>query len=321
MSDIRYYTADQVREALPMANAIDAMRFAFGELSAGRVQLPQRAVVPCENGAVTLVMSGRCDVRFGLGAKIVSVFPANREKGKPTIHAVVVLLDEETGEPVALMDGESLTAIRTGAASGLATDLLARPEASTVAIVGAGAQARTQLEAVCAVRDVRRVAVCARSTASAQRMVADVRGADWLANANVEVADSVSAAVDGVDIICTATNSTVPILRGVDVQTGAHVNAVGSFAPVMQELDLDLVRSAFVVVDHRPTALAEAGEIIRALDAGVKSEGDLVEIGELVNERVEVPSDGAQTTIFKSVGVAVQDLVAGAWIVARGRTG
>ncbi len=138
MSDIRYYTADQVREALPMANAIDAMRVAFGELSAGRVQLPQRAVVPSENGAVTLVMSGRCDVRFGLGAKIVSVFPGNRAKGKPTIHAMVVLLDDQTGEPVALIDGESLTAIRTGAASGLATDLLARPDASTVAIVGAG---------------------------------------------------------------------------------------------------------------------------------------------------------------------------------------
>jgi ornithine cyclodeaminase/alanine dehydrogenase-like protein (mu-crystallin family) len=104
----------------------------------------------------------------------------------------------------------------------------------------------------------------------------------------------------------------------VDVQAGTHVNAVGSFAPTMQELDLDLLQSAFIVVDHRPAALAEAGEIIRALDAGVKSEDDLVEIGELVNEQVRVPSDGTQTTIFKSVGVAVQDLVAGAWIVAQG---
>ncbi len=316
MSDIRYYTADEVREALPMADAIDAMRVAFGELSAGRVRMPQRAVVPSQNGAVTLVMSGRCDVRFGLGAKIVSVFPGNREKGKPTVHALVVLLDDETGEPAALIDGESLTAIRTGAASGLATDLLARPDASSVAIVGAGAQARTQLEAVCTVRDVNRVVVCARTTASAGRMVADVRSADWLANADVEVADSVSVAVDGVDIICTATDSTVPIVKSVDVRSGVHVNAVGSFAPTMQELDLDLVQSAYVVVDHRPAALAEAGEIIRALDAGVKSEGDLVEIGELVNGRVKVPSGGTQTTIFKSVGVAVQDLVAGARIVA-----
>ena len=300
-----------------MADAIDAMRVAFGQLSGGRVYMPQRATVPSKDGAVTLVMSGRCDVRFGLGAKIVSVFPGNREKGKPTIHATVLLLDDETGEPVALIDGESLTAIRTGAASGLATDLLARPDASNVAIIGAGPQARSQLEAVSAVRDVRRVAICARTAASAQRMVDDVRGADWFGTADIVATDSVPTAVSDADIICTATDSTVPIVTNADVQPGAHVNAVGSFTSGMHELAVDLVASAFVVVDHRPAALTEAGEIIATLAAGAKSEEDLVEIGELVNGRVAPPPPSElQTTIFKSVGVAVQDLVAGARMVA-----
>jgi len=318
MSDIRHYSADEVREALPMADAIDAMRVAFGQLSAGRVHMPPRVAVPSKDAAVMLVMSGRCDVRFGLGAKIVSVFPGNREKAKPMIHAMVLLLDDETGEPVALINGESLTAIRTGAASGLATDILARPDASSVAIVGAGAQARTQLEAVCAVRDVRRVAICARTTASAQQMVDDVRSTDWFGAPDIMATDSVSVAVRGADVICTATDSTVPIVKKADVQPGAHVNAVGSFTPSMQELGVDLVESAFVVVDHRPAVLAEAGEIISALAAGAKNEEDLVEIGELVNGQVESPSSDSHTTIFKSVGVAAQDLVAGARIVARG---
>jgi ornithine cyclodeaminase len=128
--------------------------------------------------------------------------------------------------------------------------------------------------------------------------------------------DSVPTAVSDADIICTATDSTVPIVTKADVRPGAHVNAVGSFTSGMHELAVDLVASAFVVVDHRPAALAEAGEIIAALAAGAKNEDDLVEIGELVNGRVAPPSSALQTTIFKSVGVAVQDLVAGARMVA-----
>ena len=316
MTDIRYYSGNQVRVALPMGDAIDAMRVAFGELSAGRVEMPQRTVVRSERDAVTLIMPGRCGVRYGLGAKIVSVFPGNRDKGKPTMHSIVVLLDEESGQPVALIDGESLTAIRTGAASGLATDLLARSDASSVAIIGSGVQARTQLEAVCAVRRIQRIAVYSRTRANAEKMAHDVRASDWLPTAEVSVVDSIAAAVVDADVICTATNTSTPVLVHGDVEKGAHVNAVGSFTPGMRELDSQLIGSAYVVVDHRPAVLAEAGEIISAIAAGVLVESDLVEIGQVVNVDAVGRTDEGQVTVFKSVGVAVQDLVAGARVLS-----
>ena len=299
-----------------MADAIDAMRVAFTELSAGRVQMPERTTVPCGQDAVMLVMPGRCDVRFGLGAKIVSVFPDNVSRGKPTIHAMVVLLDETSGEPAAVLDGESLTAIRTGAASGLATDLLAPKDASVAAIIGAGAQARTQLEAVCTVRTIQRVVVCSRTRTSAERMVAEVRNRPWLGGADIEVVDAVSDAVRQADVVCTATDTRTPIVHDEDVRPGTHINAVGSFTPAMRELDPALIGSARVVVDYRPAALAEAGEIVAAIELGLLDPESLVEIGELADAPGERVADG-RTTVFKSVGVAVQDLVAGSWIVTR----
>jgi ornithine cyclodeaminase len=312
---MRHYSADEVREALPMSDAIQAMRVAFGELSAGRVQMPQRTVLSSEGGNMTLVMSGRCDIRYGLGAKIVSAFPGNRERGKATIHALMVLLDDETGEPVALMDGESLTAIRTGAASGLATDLLARRDAASVAIIGAGVQARTQFEAMCCVRHIERAVICSRSGASAAIMAEEVRKAGWF-RGEVAVGNSISDAVRDSDIVCTATTSEKPLVMRSDLRPGTHVNAVGSFTPDMVEIDPQLIGSAYVVVDYRPAAMAEAGELVVAWQEGLLDPRTVVEIGEILNgTAVSAPSD-EDTTVFESVGVAVQDLVAAARILS-----
>ena len=297
-----------------MAEAIDAMRVAFTELSAGRVHMPQRTTVPCGDDALMLVMPGRCDVRFGLGAKIVSVFPENVSSGRSPIHAIVILLDEQTGEPAAVIDGESLTAIRTGAASGLATDLLAPKDASVVAIIGAGTQARTQLEAVCTVRSIQRVLVSSRTRTNAERMVVEVQGQPWLGGADIEVVDAVSDAVTQADVVCTATDTRTPIVYNADVQPGTHINAVGSFTPAMRELDPGLLASAQVVVDYRPAALAEAGEILAAIELGLLDPESLMEIGELTAAGGRAAP--GQTTIFKSVGVAVQDLVAGSRILS-----
>jgi ornithine cyclodeaminase len=292
-----------------MREAIDAMRDAFGQLSAGTAEVPMRTSVsvPARN-AVTLVMPGRCDVPYGLGGKLVSVFPQNAEAGLPVVNAVVVLLDPETGQVAALLEGGALTAIRTGAASGLATELLARSDAKRVAIIGAGVQARTQLEAVCCVRRIEAVAVYA--LAGAEAFAQEVVGRGDVPDA-VRVTGSASEAAQGADVICTATSSSEPVLCVEDVAPGAHINAIGAFTPQMCEIDPALVGTARVFVDQREASMAEAGEVIAAVGQGLMSEADLVELGDVVNGDAAGRERDGEITLFKSVGVAVQDLCAG----------
>jgi ornithine cyclodeaminase/alanine dehydrogenase-like protein (mu-crystallin family) len=293
-----------------MRDAIDAMRDAFGQLSAGTAEVPVRTSVSVpERDAVTLVMPGRCDVPYGLGGKLVSVFPQNVDAGLPVVNAVVVLLDPETGQVAALLEGGALTAIRTGAASGLATELLARPDAKRAAIIGAGVQAQTQLEAVCCVREIESVAVYA--LAGAEQFAQEMAGRDGVPAA-IRVAGSAREAAQGADIVCTATSSSEPVVGVGDVTFGTHINAIGAFTPEMQEIDPVLVGTARVFVDQREASLAEAGEVIAAVQQGLLAEGDLIELGEVVNGKAAGRQSDDQITLFKSVGVAVQDLCAGA---------
>ena len=239
MPTIRVLSADDVRAALPMRNAIGAMRDAFGQLSAGTAEMPVRTCVSVPaRDAVTLVMPGRCDVPYGLGGKLVSVFPHNVHAGLPVVNAVVVLLDPETGQVAALLEGGALTAIRTGAASGLATSLLARPAAKRVALIGAGVQARTQLEAVCCVREIESVAVYA--LAGAEEFAEEMAGRGDVPDV-IRVAGSARKAAQDADIICTATSSSEPVLGVADVAPGTHINAIGAFTPEMREIDPALV--------------------------------------------------------------------------------
>jgi ornithine cyclodeaminase/alanine dehydrogenase-like protein (mu-crystallin family) len=287
-----------------------AMRDAFGQLSAGTAEVPVRTSVSVpERDAVTLVMPGRCDVPFGLGGKLVSVFPQNVDAGLPVVNAVVVLLDPVSGQVAALLEGGALTAIRTGAASGLATELLARPDAKHVAIIGAGVQARTQLQAVCYVREIESVAVYA--PAGAEAFAHEMAGRGDVPG-SVRVADSAREAAQSADIVCTATSSLEPVLTADDVAPGTHINAIGAFTPEMREIDPNLVGTARVVVDQREASLAEAGEVIAAVRQGLTSEADLVELGDVVNGDLLGREHEDQVTLFKSVGVAVQDLCAGA---------
>lgn len=319
MKDLRILTGEDVRAALPMPAAIEAMREAFAFLARDAADLPERVTVhsPPHDG-VTLVMPGRVPLRWGLGAKLVSVFPRNVGMGRPAVQGVVVLLDDETGTPAAVLDGTALTALRTGAASGLATDLLAPADARAAAIIGSGMQARTQLEAICTVRRIATVRVWSRTPAHADRFVQDMRGHGPVPE-EITVADSAAAAVARAEIICTATSAAEPVLAAADVPDGAHVNAVGSFTPAMQEFDPALLGDARVVVDQRKAALAEAGEVIAGVRMGLLGPGDLEELGSLV------VNGGAGRTgrvsVFKSVGLAVQDLVAGARALAGWRDG
>lgn len=306
---LRILSASDVRSAIDMRQAIEAMREAFGQLSAGQATVPLRTPVETEKG-LTLFMPAYLRGTGDLGAKIVSVYPDNPTLGLPTITAAVVVLDSRTGRPLALMDGTYLTALRTGAASGLATELLAHPEAQVVTVFGAGVQARTQLEAVRAVRSIREVRIVARTQASAERFAAELGGV------RVRVMDDRRAAVRGAEIVIAATTSATPVFDGRDVEPGTHVNGIGSYTPEMQEVDATLVQRAKVVVDSREAALAEAGDLIIPLRQGLITEDHIyAELGEIVIGAKPGRTADDEITFFKSVGIAVQDVVAARWVL------
>lgn len=307
---IRILSGADVRQAVTMAQAIEAVKQAYIQLSTGQAVVPLRTPVDvADREAVTLFMPAYLASSDALGAKIVSVFPRNPGRGLPLIHAAVILVDAETGRPLALMDGTYLTALRTGAASGAATDLLARPDARVAAIFGAGTQARTQLEAVCTVRPIEEVWVYDTAPGAAQAYAAEMaaRGAPF--PARVSVAGSPAQALRDADVICTATTSHTPVFDDADLKPGAHVNGVGAYTPQMQEVPAATVARARVVVDSRTASLAEAGDLIVPLEQGLLAEDSIhAEIGEVAAGLVAGRTSEAQITFFKSVGVAVQDV-------------
>ena len=314
---LRLLTAQDVRSALPVEEAIAAMRDAFAAVSAGLADVPLRTHIELEGGrGATLTMPAATREPVRAGSKLLSIFPGNAVRGLPVIQGLVVMFDPETGAPTGLLEGMTLTALRTGAASGLATSLLARKDARRVAIIGSGVQAKTQLEAVCTVRRIESATVYSRTADHAARFADEMNGA-YGAPDEIVVASSVAEAVKGADVICTATGSTTPSVYGVDVSPGTHINAVGSYTPAMQEIDPALVASANLFVDQVEATLLEAGEVIAALHAGDLAKSDLVELGQLLDGSRAGRRDAKQVTLFKSVGLAAQDLCAAALALHR----
>lgn len=306
-----YLSADTVYRALPMREAIDAMREAFALLARGEVTLPPRVRfdAAAEHGAA-LVMPCHCTSQRLFSTKVITVFERNAERGLPAVQSILILTDGSTGAPLAVMDGASLTAIRTGAASGLATDLLARPDAASVAVIGAGVQARTQLEAVCSVRPVRRAWVYDFRAEAARRFADEMRQRLGI---GVEPAASPSEAMADAAVVCTATTSATPVFEDRDVRPGTHINAVGAFRPGTAEVPPATVARARVVVDHYASALEEAGDLLGPLGAGLIGERDFrTELGQVVLGEKPGRASAEEVTLFKSVGVAIQDLCAAA---------
>ncbi|MDY7040296.1 MAG: hypothetical protein SVX38_05495, partial [Chloroflexota bacterium] len=232
---LRVLSKKDVQQAVSMARAIEIVKRAFAQLSSGKAVVPIRTQLPVDrHQGVTLFMPAYLSETDDLGVKIVSVFPRNLERDLPTIFALVVVVEAGTGRPIAAMDGTYLTALRTGAASGAATDLLARPDAHVAAVFGAGAQGRTQLEAVCQVRDIGRVWVFDANAEAAARYAGDMRVRGGRIPTDVRVAGSPAEAVREADVICTATTSGTPVFADGDLRPGVHVNAIGAFTPQMQ---------------------------------------------------------------------------------------
>lgn len=308
---LRILSAEDVRQALPMAAAVAGMKGAFAQLSTGEARVPLRTqlAVP-EHGGVAIFMPAYLSGTGDLAVKVVSVFPGNAQRELPTIHGVVLALDEATGRPLALLEGGTLTAIRTGAGSGAATDFLARQDARTAAIIGSGVQARTQLEAVCTVREIGDVRVFSPNREHALAFAEEMAGHGPIPEA-ITVAESADSAVRGADIVCTATTSSTPVFSGEVLAAGAHINAVGSFRTDMQEVDATTIRRSLVVVDSREAVMEEAGDLVIPIEAGEIDESHIyAELGEVASGQKRGRTEREQITYFKSVGVAVQDAVA-----------
>jgi ornithine cyclodeaminase len=306
-------SAAEVRQALPMGEVIQAMKAAYAALSNGQAELPLRTQLPVPtHEAVTLFMPVFLNDAHGeaLAVKVVSLFPHNISNGLPLIHAVVLVLEANTGKPFALLEGSTLTALRTGAASGAATDLLARPDSQVVAIFGAGVQGRTQLEAVCTVRPIKTGWIFDSELERAEGLVREMTGKDPIPP-DLRIAESPAQAVADADVICTATTSTTPVFSDKDLKPGVHINAVGAYTPHMQEIPPETVMRALLMVDSRSACLSEAGDLIQPIQKGIFTESHIhAELGEIVSEKQPGRTSKAQITLFKSVGVAVQDAAA-----------
>lgn len=304
--NVRVLSADDIRSAISMAEAIEAVAGGFAQLSSGSASAPLRTSLG-SSGGTSLFMPAYLPDSETTALKIVSVCPENPLQGLPTIIAIVAVIDGRTGSPLALMDGTYLTALRTGAASGAATDLLARQDAKVLALFGAGAQGRTQLEAVCTVRAIEEVRVFDPDPRASRRLVTEMAGQASVP-ANVLLADSPSKAVESAGIVVTATTSQQPVFDGASIESGTHINAIGAYTPEMRELDETIISRAKIVVDTREGCLAEAGDLIMSIQSGVIDPTDIhAELGEIVRGAKAGRESREEITLFKSVGTAIQD--------------
>jgi len=308
-------SAAEVAALLDLDALADALQEAMAELSAGLASVPPRvaALVPGRD-AMLAAMPAYLPGPGALAAKLVSVFPQNRDR--PTHHALVCCFDPATGAPVAVIDGTYLTAARTAAGSAVATRLLARPGASRVAVIGTGVQARAHARALARLPGVRTVLIAGRDPAKARVLAGELIAAGVPAQPASSVPDAVRSAV----VVCAATHAAAPVLRREWLLPGTHVNSVGYNAGGDGEVDLATIRDALVVVESRAAALAPppagAVELLRAVDARAIDAGDIVEIGQVAAGTARGRAGDTQLTLYKSVGVAAQDAAAAALVLA-----
>lgn len=302
-----YLDADQLRNALPYAELVDALRVAFCE----EIHAPTRHVHTLgDQPPSTLLLMPAWQTGAHLGVKLVTVAPDNPARSLPTVHSIFILFDAATGAPLAMLDGEELTLRRTAAASALASWYLSRPDSEALMIVGTGRLAPYMAAAHCTVRPIRRIAVWGRSKDKAEHLRQHLQQQHWCADITVEATDDLTG-ISRADIVSCATTSTAPIVPRDLVKPGTHVDLVGGFKPNMREADDRLMASATVFVDTFAGALAEAGDLIQPLAAGMlKREAVVAELRDLARGTHAGRASSAEITVFKSVGTAIEDLCA-----------
>jgi len=312
---LRILGGAEIKALLPMAACIALMRTTMIAVSEGRARIPLRTVLPVSYGGMLGSMPGYLAEPECFGVKLLSLFPGDPAAGLSSHLGLVLLFEPQHGLPVALLDAAELTAIRTAAVSGLATQLLAREDAGDLAILGSGEQAHSHLAAMLAVRPIRRVRVWSRTPAHAATFAEEQGAAHGL---KIEIAASAQAAVAGADLICTVTGSPEPILRGDWIAPGAHLNVVGASQIAAAEIDTAAVAKSRFFVDFRGSAEHEAGELRRAIDAGAVTAAHVLgEIGEVASRSVAGRLADTDITLFKSLGVAAEDLASAHFVLQR----
>jgi len=298
-------SASDIRTLITMDEAIDVIAKAFEELSRGSYVMPLRTVNDIGPGKIaSFYKPCWLPSQHTLSVKLLSQLKTDHPKHIPTIRGLVILTDTETNSVKAVIDGATLTAIRTGAASGAATRVLAREDSGVLALFGAGTQGYTQFEAVCSVREIREAYIFDIDHASTERLANHFREKF---NCNITVADDLSV-LSRADIICTATPAGKPLFTTDSLKPGVHINAVGSYNPLMQELPEDLFSKALLYVDHEESCFSESGDIINPIRSGMLNMGNYRgEIGSLLACQTIGRNTPGDITLFKSVGIAVQD--------------
>lgn len=316
MTQLRILSGKQIRSAVEMKDIIGAMELAFVELSTGSPEMPIRAHISIkEPPGTALFMPSYMKASEMIGIKTVTLFEENRKNGLPYIQGMVSLFDGDNGTPRAVLDGMTITSLRTGAASGLATKLLSRKDSRVCAIFGGGVQGRTQLEAVCAVRDIQKAVIFDAVPVAAEKFAKDM---EELLGIEIVVARNSKEAVMDADIICCASISETPVFADQDLPAGVHINAVGSYKPHVQEVPEEMVLRSRLYVDHRESALEETGDLIIPIEKGIMTEKHIVaEIGEVAAGKAVGRISETEITFFKTVGVALQDLAAATVILQR----
>jgi alanine dehydrogenase len=313
---VRIINQAEVTELLPMEECIGVMDGVLRTLASGGAQLPLRTSLRVPGtGGLFCWMPAQLSKPAALGLKVISVFPGNEGTPLDSHQGVVLLLDPATGAPLAIIDASSITAIRTAAVSAVATRALAREDASDLAILGSGVQARSHLEAIGLVRRLGRVRLW---SPNADRLAGFVRWARERLGVVAEPMPGPREAVAGAHIICTTTASSTPVLQGDWIATGAHINAVGSSIPSARELDSAAVARSRLFVDRRESAEYEAGDFLIPLHEGAIAESHLLgELGDVLIGRLPGRTGEADVTLFKSLGIAVEDLAAGEYVLGK----
>ncbi|WP_242346794.1 ornithine cyclodeaminase family protein [Anaeromyxobacter terrae] len=316
--EVLILSQQDVTALLPMQECIEVMAEALGALSRGEAHLPLRSLVPYPDGRGLLaVMPGFYDAVGALGAKVITVVSGNEGTAFDSHQGAVLLFEARHGSLRAILDGSAITAIRTAAVSAVATRALARPDAGDLALLGSGVQAARHLEAMKLVRRLRRVRVWSRDPEHARRFAAREGARHGLA---IEAVPDAREAVAGADLVCTVTSSRTPVLAGAWLSPGAHVNAVGAALAAARELDTEAVRRARLFVDRRESAEGEAGDYLIPLAEGAITPDHLRgELGEVLLGRVPGRTSADEITVFKSLGLAIEDLAAAEHVNARAR--
>lgn len=297
----------QIKSVIGMERGINLMEKAFIHLSEKKCHVPLRSVVENPDKTITLFFKPAFDETIGkFGVKFLTQNEDNYSRGMPTITGIIMLMDSESGRILSVMDGTYITGLRTGAAGGLAARILSRENSESFALFGCGAQGRTQLEATLLVRDIKNVYLFDRYKGAIDNLIEDMQAQT---DANLNPASDLSVLKE-VDIIVTATGSAEPLFSLKHLKPGVHINAIGAYKPHMQELDIDIIKNSSLFVDDKEACIAEAGDIVIPLNKGIITPDHIrAELGDVITGKYCGRSNEDEVTVFKSVGLAIQDLL------------